>query len=76
MPENNGSYATVRVLVGWDLDNNLRVIEDDEWGADSHGFQWKGAPERRILKHPLMFHPNWKEKKPAEVIQIAARTRR
>ena len=52
-------YDAVQVLMGWDRDGNLRIIEDSEWEPD---FGWKGEPRLICLHVPITARP--KKRKP------------
>jgi hypothetical protein len=65
-------------LIGIDTDNTFRMIEEDEWGADAHGFQWKGEPKRVRIKCPraaLVPQPKKMEIEPVETVFVRAVSR-
>lgn len=52
-------YDHVQVLIGWDVEGNLRVVEDSEWEQDFH---WKADPRLVCFHVPVTARP--KKKKP------------
>ena len=51
-------YDDVQVMIGWDVEGNLRVVEDSEWEQDFHWQEY-----RLVCLHvPITARP--KKKKP------------
>jgi hypothetical protein len=51
-------YDDVQVLIGWDVEGNLRVTEETEWEQDFH---WKAEPRLVCFHVPVTARPKKKE---------------